>query len=49
MDVGGLEEAMHDALWVGGFEGLGDLSGAGERSVERDGAFERLAFDQVHD
>mgnify|MGYP007111873777 CR=1 FL=1 len=34
---------MHDALFVRGFEGVGDLAGDGERFVERN----RAALDAV--
>jgi len=51
--VGRLEIAMHDALFVRGFERLGDLSRDGQRLVDRDGALdnaicESRPVDELH-
>ena len=53
LDVAGFEIAMNDVLGVGGFEGVGDLAGDGERFFERDRAAvyavgEGGSFDQLH-
>jgi hypothetical protein len=48
-DVGGFEVAVDDALFVGGFEGFGDLFGYRERFGDGQGALERGAFDVFHD
>ena len=45
---GGFEVAVHDAAFVGGFEGVGDLVGDAQSGVERHGSFGRLAFDVFH-
>ena len=54
LDVGRLEIAMDDALLVGGFEGLGDLSCDGQGIVDGDRPVhhaigERRPLDQLHD
>ena len=40
LDVGGFQVAMDDAALVGGFQSLGNLSGDGDRVLERQGPFE---------
>ena len=53
LDVGGLEIAMDDALFVRGFKGVGDLlrdrQGVVERDVRARCARQIVAFDQLHD
>jgi hypothetical protein len=55
LDVGGLEIAMDDALFVGSFEGIGDLFGdrddVGGRhcAVARNDGREIVAVDELHD
>jgi hypothetical protein len=48
-DVAGFEVAVDDTFFVGGFEGVCDLTGDAEGFVEREGAFGFGAFDVFHD
>src|SRR5207237_367637 len=53
LDVGGFQVAVDDALFVGGFQGFGNLAGYAESFVERDGAggdalVEGLAGNEFH-
>ena len=45
LDVGRLQIAMHDVLFVGGFEPVDQLLNDGHRFVERQRPFEGLTFD----
>ena len=52
-NVGGLDVAVNDAFGVSGIEGIGDLDGEVEQTIELHGlavdcALEGLAFEQLH-
>ena len=53
LDVGGLQIAMDNALFVRRFQGLGDLAGNPQRFIQRNGAagdafLQRRPFHQLH-
>jgi hypothetical protein len=48
LDVGRLQIAMHDVLFVGGFDPVDQLLNDGHRFVERQRPFEGLTFDVLH-